>query len=612
MRTIRKHLISTVLVSALLSTTLLSGCKSGPETPSATTAAPFAEESMADYEAFDEKKLQSQAEFDKAMVELFREEIGAEQINLHYMLKDPSVYGITQAEHLYAPVTLEYFEENRQDRQELSKELENYDPALLTEDQKLTLRILQSYLRSESLSDGLELYHQPLATTIGTQAQLPILLAEYTFNTREDVDDYLKLLDGIDEYYAEIIAFEKKKAEAGLMMSDTSIDHVIESCESYLLKPDDNFMISTFNERLDVVPGLSEEEKEAYRYQNNELLETSFLSAYKNMIAELENLKGTGTNEIGLCGFPDGKKYYRYLVYSLTGTSYPSIQELLDAVEENLKQSLMTTTEMLQKNPKLAEEFDTYQYRQTEPEAIMEELKTLNQNSFPALPACSYTFKAVPEALELSLSPAFYLVSPIDDYQNNVIYINHNPRFSSNSLYNVIAHEGYPGHLYQNVYFRANCDSNIRKLLSFQGYSEGWATYVEQLSFTLDNGLSQEMGEMLAANTAASLGLHACLDIYVNYMGWGKEEVQNYLKNFYSNPEQVVDSIFHAMIENPGNYLSYYVGYLEFKNMRETAEIQLGKKFNEMEFHKFLLDIGNAPFDVIQAYFTSWLMDQKL
>lgn len=612
MRTIRKHLISTVLVSALLSTTLLSGCKSGPETPSATTAAPFAEESMADYEAFDEKKLQTQAEFDKAMAELFHEEICAEQINLHYMLKDPSAYGIKQAEHLYAPVTLEYFDENRQDRQELSKELESYDPALLNEDQKLTLRILQSYLRSESLSDGLELYYQPLATTIGTQAQLPILLAEYTFNTRKDVDDYLKLLDGIDEYYAEIISFEKKKAEAGLMMSDTSIDHVIESCESYLLKPDDNFMISTFNERLDGVPGLTDEEKEAYRYQNNELLETSFLSAYKNMIAELENLKGTGTNEIGLCGFPDGKKYYRYLVYSLTGTSYPSIQELLDAVEENLKQSLMTTTEMLQKNPKLAEEFETYQYRQTEPEAIMEELKTLNQNSFPALPACSYTFKAVPDALELSLSPAFYLVSPIDDYQNNVIYINHNPRFSSNSLYNVIAHEGYPGHLYQNVYFRANCDSDIRKLLSFQGYSEGWATYVEQLSFTLDNGLSREMGEMLAANTAASLGLHACLDIYVNYMGWGKEKVQNYLENFYSNPEQVVDSIFHAMIENPGNYLSYYVGYLEFKNMRETAEIQLGKKFNEMEFHKFLLDIGNAPFDVIQAYFTSWMMNQKL
>lgn len=612
MRTMKKRLFSTVLVSALLSTTLLSGCKSGPETPPATTAAPFAEESMAEYEVFDEKKLVEQAEFDKIMDELFLDEVGVDQINLHYMLKNPSAYGITDAKHLYAPVTTEFMEENKADRAELSAQLETFEPALLTDEQKLTLRILQSYLRTEALSDGLELYYQPLATTIGTQAQLPILLAEYTFNTREDVDHYLKLLDGIDEYYAQIMAFEKQKAEAGLMMSDTSIDHVIESCESYLLKPGDNFMISTFEERLENVPGLTDEEKEAYRFHNNELLETSFLSAYKNMIAELENLKGTGTNEKGLCGFPDGKKYYRYLVYSLTGTSYSSIQELLEAVESNLKMSLMTTTEMLQKHPELADEFETYQYRQTEPEGIMEELKMLNKDRFPALPACNYKFKAVPEALELSLSPAFYLVSPIDDYKNNVIYINHNPRFDSNSLYNVIAHEGYPGHLYQNVYFRANCDSDIRKLISFQGYSEGWATYVEQLSFRLDNGLSPLMGKILAENTSASLGLHACLDIYVNYMGWGKDEVREYLKNFYSNPDQVVDSIFYAMIENPGNYLSYYVGYLEFMNMRETAEMQLGEKFDEKEFHTFLLDMGNAPFDVIQAYFTSWLMERKM
>ncbi len=612
MRMIKKQMISTVLVSALLSTTMLSGCKSGSDANTATTAAPFAEESMAEYEAFDEQKLQTQTAFDQAMEELFREEIRADQMNMHYLLNDPASYGITQAEHLYAPVTLEFFEENRQERQELSEELNSYDPALLTNDQKLTLRVLQSFLRTESLADGLELYYQPLATTIGVQAQLPILLAEYTFNERKDVDDYLKLLGGIDDYYQQIIAFEKKKAEAGLMMSDTSIEHVIESCESYLLKPDDNFMISTFEERLESVPGLTEEEKEAYRYQNNELLETVFLSAYKNLIEELENLKGTGTNEMGLCGFPDGKKYYRYLVYSLTGTSYPSIQELLDAVESSLQSSLMETTELLQKHPELAKEFETYQYRQSEPEAIMEELKTLNKDRFPALPACNYTFKAVPKSLELSLSPAFYLVSPIDDYENNVIYINHNPRFADNALYNVIAHEGYPGHLYQNVYFRAHCDSDIRKILSFQGYSEGWATYVEQLSYGLDNGLSPMMGTMLSANAAASLGLHACLDIYINYMGWGKEEVHEYLKHFYSDPGKVVDSLYHAMIENPGNYLSYYVGYLEFQNMRKTAEAQLGDKFNEKDFHKFLLDIGSAPFDVIQPYFTSWLMAQKM
>lgn len=611
MRTIRKQIYSKLLVPILLSTSLLTGCRQRSDVPAPTTAAPFTEESTTDYEHYEEDQIIARREFDELTQELFREEISTDQINLHYLLKDPSAYGISGAQYLYAPITLEYMEENRTERKDLSTRLDAIEISLLTDDQKVTMRVLQSFLRTESLSDGLELYYQPLATTIGMQAQLPILLSEYAFYRKEDVEDYLSLLDGIDEYYQQIMEFEKQKADAGLMMSDASIDHVIESCESYLLKPGDNFLIQTFDERLDEVPNLTDEEKDAYRQRNSELLETAFLSAYQNMIEGLNNLKGTGTNELGLCGYPDGKKYYRYLVYSLTGTSYESIPDLLKAIESQLVASLSEITSLLQKHPELAAQSESYQYRQTDPDAIMEELKTLTQADFPTLPSCNYTLKTVPAALEYSLSPAFYLVSPIDDYQNNVIYINQNPRYSDNQLYNVIAHEGYPGHLYQNVYFHANCQSDLRKLISFQGYSEGWATYVEQLSYSLDNGLEPNLQKLLAANASASLGLHAYLDIYVNYMGWDKNQVRTYLQNFYSDPGSVADDIFYAMVENPGNYLSYYVGYLEFQNMRKTAEEQLGDRFDAKAFHTFLLDMGNAPFDVIQSYFTSWLMKQK-
>lgn len=611
MRTFRKQIYSTILVLVLLSVSLLSGCRPRPETSVPTTAAPFQEGSTSGYEHYEEKQILARKEFDALTSELFQEEISTEQINLHYLLKDPSAYGISGAQYLYAPVTLEFLEGNREERKDLTSRLDAIETSLLDEEQKITMRVLQSFLRTETLSDGLELYYQPLATTIGIQAQLPILLSEYTFYNRQDIEDYLKLLDGIDDYYQQIMEFEKQKARAGLMMSDTSIDHVIESCESYLLKPGDNFMVETFESRLAEVPELTEEERETYRRKHSELLDTAFLSAYQTMIEELNSLKGTGTNEMGICGYPDGKKYYRYLVYSQTGTSYSSIPDLLKAIESQLLASLTETTQLLKDHPKLAAQCETYQYRQTEPEAIMEELKRLTQKEFPVLPACNYTFKAVPKALELSLSPAFYLVSPLDDYQNNVIYINHNPRYADNQLYNVIAHEGYPGHLYQNVYFHANCKSDLRKLISFQGYSEGWATYVEQLSYTLDNGLDPDLAQLLAANASASLGLHACLDIYVNYMGWDKEKVKTYLENFYSDPGSVADDIFYAMVENPGNYLSYYVGYLEFLNMRKMAEAQLGDRFDAKEFHTFLLDMGNAPFDVIQSYFTSWLMKQK-
>ena len=335
----KNHLISPLLIFTLIFSLFLNGCYSSapPEKELApTTAAPFSEASAENYEHFEEAQLKAQKEFEQQMEDLFISEISGRQIDLHFLLKDPSAYGITKAESPYGHFSLDSINESIEDQQSLKKSLETYDPALLTEQQRLTLRILQSILRIEDKSYGLELYSQPLAVTIGVQAQLPILLSEYIFYRKEDVDDYLDLLANIDEYYKELLDFQRLKAEAGLMMSDTVLDHLIESCESYLLTTDNNFMIDTFNSRLDTLSDLTEEEKNAYRQKNEELLKSDFIPAYQLLIDGLNELRGTGVNEKGLCGFPDGKKYYEYLVYSATGTSYPSIEELLKDMEPML------------------------------------------------------------------------------------------------------------------------------------------------------------------------------------------------------------------------------------------------------------------------------------
>ena len=531
MHKLRIKTTSIILAALVLCCAVLGGCQvkrpaapSSPETASGAAGT----ESTGSQEQVNAQALKEQERFQKEMEELFCSEISETQVNMHFMLKDPSRFGISKAKNLYPSLAPEKLEEARQSQQELQELLDTFDPALLTESQRLTLQILDSYLATEKRTQGLELYYQPLAVTIGVQAQLPILLAEYEFRGKQDVEEYLELVAGIDEYYQDIMDFEKRKAEAGLMMSDRTIDHVIESCESFLLVPGDNFMTQTFDTRLEQVAGLTEEEKAGYRQLHAQALEQHFLPAYQLLIDGLTALKGTGTNEGGQCGYPRGKEYYEYQVYAATGTSCPSVDELLKDVERTMEDGLISTSLLLRKYPELIHEVDSYAFHQTEPEGIMEELKTLTQEDYPALPACSYTFKMVPKALELSLSPAFYLVSPLDDYENNTIYINGNPQFAGNDLYTVIAHEGYPGHLYQNVYFNTQNHDNVRKLISFPGYSEGWATYVERESYIMDNGLRPEMGQLLADNYIAALGLHACLDIYINYKGWTRDQVKEY------------------------------------------------------------------------------------
>ena len=103
-------------------------------------------------------------------------------------------------------------------------------------------------------------------------------------------------------------------------------------------------------------------------------------------------------------------------------------------------------------------------FQYTKPDEILETLKAQISKDFPALSKCSYKVKYVPKALEGSLSPAFYLVPPLDRYQDNVVYINRGTRFQNEDLFPTLAHEGYPGHLYQNVYFISNNTCDLRKI----------------------------------------------------------------------------------------------------------------------------------------------------
>ena len=552
-----------------------------------------------------------QKAFDQITADLFRDEISDSGISFHFSIADPASRGINTVPLTLGDFSLDKMKQGTKDLQEVKKKLESFNPRKLTADQRLTYQILYSYVNTELSSDGMELYAQPLTTTIGIQAQLPVLFAEYTFNNKADVDHYLSLLSSIDEYYGQIMEFEKKKSEAGLFMSDAAADHVLKSCEAYLIQPDHSFLAETFNTRIDSLTDLTDEEKAEYKKQNIKVLEEHFVPAYKNLISGLTALMGTGTNDKGLSWYPDGKKYFEYLVNSNTGTSYDSVKSLKKAIEKQMNSDIKALGQITKDHPEVIDSLDHYSFKYTKPEEILESLKSQITTDFPELPPCNYTVKYVPSALESSLSPAFYLVPPLDQYQNNVIYINNNPRFQNDDLYTTLAHEGYPGHLYQNVYFLSKKPNDLRSILSFSSYSEGWATYVEYYSYTLDNGLDPELGKLLAHNTAITLGIYAYLDICINYEGWDKEATAKYLGTFYNvENTDIADSIYNSLVENPTNYMEYYVGYLEIMEMRNTAERVLKDKFNLKDFHTFLLDVGPAPFSVIQPAFRNWLAKQ--
>lgn len=552
------------------------------------------------------ENLMLQADFETFCTDLFKKEMEVSgTLDLHYTLLHPENYGIDAEDASLGTYRLSELIKSNHEIHDLKEKLSEFDPHMLSDDQQILYDSLSERIETGLMAEGLELYDQPLAPTIGIQAQLPILLAEYSFHSLQDVEDYLALLSQLDSYYGDILYFEEQKAAAGLGPSDASIERILESCQSYLIDPVNNFLTETFETRLNSLStdiSLSEQQKNNFRSRHLEVIKNSFLPAYRHLIDGLSGLKGRGINEGGICGFRNGRRYYEYLLRSGPGLSY-NIEELKAALSDRMQKDLETISSLSKKTgPDLS-------FRLTDPPAILSDLQTQMSGDFPVLSEASkkYEIRYVPAQLESTLSPAFYLTAPLDDPTKNVIYINNGSTSAKDELYPTLAHEGFPGHLYQTVYFREHTRNPLAALLTCSGANEGWATYVEQLSYFYDNGLSEENSAYQAAMRSFSLCFHSLLDIGINYDGWSKDRAAAFVRTCFDADDALVEELWQTMIDNPTNYLEYAGGYVEIMEMREEAEKKLGNRFSAKEFHKFLLDLGPVPFSVTRKYFKLWL-----
>lgn len=218
---------------------------------------------------------------------------------------------------------------------------------------------------------------------------------------------------------------------------------------------------------------------------------------------------------------------------------------------------------------------------------------------FPEPPDADVQIKYVQKSLEEYLSPAFYMIPAIDNTQNNVIYINAGHIPDDLSLFTTLAHEGYPGHLYQNVYYMNQNPDPIRCLLGYGGYTEGWATYSEMMSYYFAP-VPKENAVIMQKNTSILLGLYALADMGIHYDGWDLSDTIDFFSNYGITGSDTVSEIYNLIISDPANYLKYYIGYLEFLELKKYAIKEWGDDFTQERFHRIVLETGPAPFKILR------------
>ena len=535
---------------------------------------------------------------------LFQTEVSANTISLHYTLRSPSDYGIADIPATYGNLSSDPIAAKASVRNVLSS-LQEFDPGTLSSENALTFKILDTYLKNASTGTDYLLYQEPLGSVSGIHTQLPVLLSEYSFYDTQDVETYLALLKETPSYFDSVIRFEQKKAASGLFMPDYQADSVLDTCQSFIDMGKENYLVSTFNERIASLDLLPENKKDSFQTENMKLVTEEIYPAYQNLITAIKSLKGKGMNEQGLSHFPYGKKYYEYLVRQTTGCN-ESISRLRLMTRAQILEDLSAMQKIL--FPADAALTQASVLEQTSPDSMLDDLRSKITDTFPKIPDVDFQVKYVPESMQDYLSPAFYMIPAIDNLTENVIYINNGQTTSGLNLYTTLAHEGYPGHLYQTVYFSASEPDPIRSILDFGGYVEGWATYAEMMSYYLAP-LPKTEASLLQKNSSVILGLYALADMGIHYDGWSVTDTVRFFSDYGINDPNAVQSVYKLIIGSPANYLKYYIGYLKFYELKKEMADALGNQFSQKEFHRAVLDVGPAPFEIVYDEVEKNLLD---
>lgn len=564
------------------------------------------------------------ASYNRLCREIFRDELSDNSLTLHYTLQNPADYGI-YGHGVRLPV---YSSEGRALTNaavtDWLEELTSIDKEKLSVENQYGYTLLVRYLTLQQSLSAYTCYEEPLSPASGMQQTIPVLFSEYRFQKKKDIDDYLSLLSQIEDYFNGLLVYEQEKAQAGLFMSEESADELAKSCEAFLTEDSigsgSHFLVESFVSRLDEFQKtypqlLSDSAFDAYCRENSRILTEEVMPAYRMLAKEMTRLSETAvrkTPDHSSPSFAEKQRYYTLLVQRITGSYRPvtEMQEMLYAQFDSLRLELFK----LRRLEAVAQEKTKHTHPLTV-EDILTFLQEDMKNDFPPLrsgttdsshgpvkkqlPAVSCDIKYISESLSTASAPAFYLTPQMDCFHQNVIYINPASSLTGSSLFTTLAHEGFPGHLYQTVYAResgiADRKNPLRGILDYPGYAEGWAFYVELLSYDYAADHYPENTELQRASRSLELCLCALLDLHIHYYGLTLSQTQALLAQMGISADTAKD-IYSYIEREPANYLKYYLSYLEILSLKEEAMLLWKDGYSDYRFHQFYLDAGPSDF----------------
>ena len=561
-------------------------------------------------------------EFEDFIMEEFKEAVTGDNLSYNFTVLDGSKYGIeppSPATLGDAEATEEAILKDIEETKERYEKLKAFEGQPMTEEEYFTYITLKDDYERTMFTNDNYLFYEPFSPMRGFQANIGTNFAEYRFDDETDVQDYIDMMNQLPDYVAQICDYEDYRVSKGFFMQDAACDDVIEQCETFVEDPENNFLIKEFDSKIDNLDFLTDEQKADYKAKDKDAVLNGIIPAM-NLIKEcVEKNKGKATVEGGLCEYENGKEYYtQYIVPHFAGTSR-DIDEIIEMYESRYTDSFSQMSMAYLANPDaynfMVENMDTL-FEKTDSMKVEDIINTLmseEMSEYPKLDNIPYKADYLSPAMEsiLDSTLAYYMSPAIDDEEHNIIRVNGS---HTDGMWVTLAHEGCPGHMYQNAYFQSTNPNPLRAIANYMGYQEGWAVYTSYntlKTYDFDGTDDDEVvGQLYRLNEELGYMLYGRIDIGVNYEGWSVQDVSDYMNECGFNGEYGQE-LYDTVVGDPGVYLSYSLSEYLMEELREKTENALGDKFDPVEFHRVILEAGPCQFEHLEFKLQEYIYEQQ-
>ena len=508
--------------------------------------------------------------------------------------------------------------------QEFLMKLAAIDPTGLSDQDKVSRELLIRRLTDDQEGAEFKAWEMPVNQMGGIYATYPQLVAQLSFTTVKDYDDWIARLHAIPK------AFDQVTANMSIGMDDKRVP------PKYLLEKTLEQVKQVANQKPEDSPlalplkkfpsSISAAEQTRIKAEMLGALTKEVLPAYIRFARFLEvAYVPAGRTDPGISSLADGAKYYQFLIHRTTTTDLTADQihqigldevkkdeaEMLAIAQKVGFQDLKSFQASLKSNPKMKatsreQLLDAYRSYLGPMQAKLPQL-------FGHLPKAPFEVVPVPDFLEKTSAPAYYQAGTPDGSRPGRLFIDtYNP--TDRDLYQVeeIAyHEGLPGHHLQiSIARELQGVPEFRKFGGYSAFAEGWGLYAERLG--KDIGFYQDpysdygrlQGDIWRA-------IRLVVDTGVHSQHWTRQQMVDYFHDHSAIDETSIQAEVDRYIAWPSQALAYKIGQLKILELRDKAKKQLGDKFDIRAFHDQVIDSGSLPLDALDERITAWVASQK-